>query len=680
MKEKGGLVMPDDDRQQSTRHRRSERYIAEIAAQPSMSAPQPMPGRGGGANVPKKPEPAAAPAPYGMNEPEAPCPPSWYSEGNAPVYTGQAEPSQPHGAQPGWSQPYIAQPQQGWSQPYAAQPQQGSWSQPYPVQPQAGWSQPYGAPQQGWSQPQQPQNGWQGVPPFASAAGQNSRAAQMPEYGKASGSSGGGKGRMSGVIKLAVLLVAAIGAIVALVLGITSINQSNAQRQAVEAYNDRFCEGVYVDGIHLGGMTQQEAVNAVVGSAQQRLQSWNVRLTYEGGLIRTITAGDLGMTVNVQEALEEAWQQGHESSNVEARLAAMNALLDEPYEGYTALPSGDTSAIDKILGDLAAVVYSAPQDAYVSAFNPDAHSDPFVIEPEQMGRYLDVESAKEEIYAMVENMENGSIELKLRTIMPTVTEADLRKARTLRGSALTEISTTSTAERNANIERAFSLINGTTLKPGESFSFNTIVGARTAKNGFYKAIEYAYGQEREGYGGGVCQASTTIYLAAVRANLQIVKREPHSDKVNYTAYGLDATVNYDGKKIDLVFKNDSGSNIYILSYLVRANGRWNCKVDIYGEAFEEGVTYDLVAETVEILPAPVDPEYVNDETGEHVMYIDDPPVQKEKARDGVVVETFKVKYVNKVEVERTYMARDTYKAKAQKLWVGVHEREDALTN
>ena len=158
--------------------------------------------------------------------------------------------------------------------------------------------------------------------------------------------------------------------------------------------------------------------------------------------------------------------------------------------------------------------------------------------------------------------------------------------------------------------------------------------------------------------------------------MTVTKREPHSDKVNYTDYGLDATVNLDGRKIDLVFKNTTNSNVYIQSYLFWANNRWNCRVDIYGEAHEEGVTYDLIAETVEILPAPVDPEYVEDEDGSDVYYIDETPVQKRKATDGVIVETFKVKYVNGKEADREYVARDTYKAKAQQLWVGVHDRED----
>lgn len=661
----------DDDKQNSTRLRRSERYAAGYVDEPSMSAPKPMPGMTGAAKGIDK---AAV-------QPDA----TGYRADWSPPY-----PTQPSGNQPyasGWSNPYPAQPmgsqtyrsypaqQPGgqahsadWSQPYPAQPAGYQMAQPFPMSPKGGadnsaaWSQPYQTPDNGWQQTYQPQSAYD-------------PAASQP---KADDGGDGSGNRSSGMGKL-IILSCLVGVLLGVAFwGFGFIGENNAVNDAVSAYNDLFCQGVYVDGIHLGGMTQDEAVQVVTANAQQRLDAWNIRLTLgEGekeGLVRRITAADLGMTVNVHEALEAAWAPGHSSISPAVRKSEMDALLSEPYSGYTALPSGDTTVVDRILDELAAIMYKQPQDAYVSGFDPAAHSYPFEIVPEVVGSYLDVAPVKQQIYDMVARMESGTIRLTPYAVYPAVTEQMLRSERTLLGTALTEISTTSTEGRTANIQRAFELINGTTLKPGDSFSFNGIVGARSAKNGFHLAIEYAYGQEREGYGGGVCQASTTIYLAAVRANMTITKREPHSDKVNYTDYGLDATVNIDGKKIDLTFKNTTNSNVYILSYLVRGNGRWNCKVDIYGPAHEEGVSYDLVAETVEILPAPTEPEYVEDKTGTHVIYIDEKPVVKRKASDGVIVETYKVKYLNGEEIERTFVARDTYKAKSQQLWVGVTDR------
>ena len=691
---------------------REEHYAGEFLQAPSMSAPQPIPekpatrrrrasrhedGQNPTPVTPLQGNPTAEQQPTAGQY----TPPEWSQQYAQPVpQPVQPEWQQPYAQQPvppEWSQPYAQQPVQAewsqpyaqqpvppeWSQPYAQQPMQAEWSQSYAQQPvQAEWSQPYAAQpaQQGWSQPYAaqpvPQQGMDNASP-AWPADNNAASATMPQpvAPVPPGNDGGNGGWIGGNWwKLVLLGVLVVGLITGGVIGAVNLSQQNALYNEVVWYNDRFCEGVYVDGIHLGGMTQQEAIAAVNAHAQERLASWNVNLTYGGRLVRQITATDLGMTVNVHDALSEAWQYGHDSNSVSERKAAMDALLVTPYYGYTAMPSGDTSAVDRILNMLAAPVYRMPQDATVT-FDPEAHSYPFEYTPEVYGTFLDVEPIKKQIYGMVDNMESGSIELQPQSIAPRVTEADLRRMCTLRGTATTEISSGSTPERTANIQRAFQLIDGTVLKPGESFSFNGIVGARSEKNGFHKAIEYAYGNERMGYGGGVCQASTTVYLAAVRADVSITHREPHSDKVNYTEYGLDATVNIDGKKIDLTFKNTTASNVYVMAYLERKNNHWICRVDIYGEALPDGVTYDLIAETVEVLPAPVDPEYVEDEDGTHVVYIDDAPVVKRKASDGYVVETFKVKYVNGKEVERTYVARDTYKAKSQQLWVGVQERD-----
>lgn len=648
--------------QAESRQRRVERYAGEFLTEPSMNAPQPIPGK-----------PGKIPAAVKQRTQEL-QPVQQPTVQDAPLtYPADV-------MQQGWSGQYPVQPvqaQQGWSQQYSAQPApvQQSWSQQYPVQPvqtQQGWSQQYPAQpapvQQSWSQQYQPWQGGNGYAPPPIPPQQP--PAEMPAQG-----SGGGRGSgTSNWWKLALLAVLLIALVSGAVVGGLSLSRQNALMQEVSAYNDRFCEGVYVDGVHLGGMTQAEAYAAVNARAQDRLASWDVSLTYKGKLVRRITAADLGMTINVNDALAEAWEQGHASSSVEERKAAMDALLETPYEGYTAMPSGDTTVIDRILHEVAAPVYHLPQDATVE-FLPDHHSYPFEYTPEVYGTYLDIEPIKTQVYEMVDKMERGAIELEPQTIAPSVTEADLRRTRTLRGKATTEISTVSKAGRTANIERAFQLINGTVVKPGKTFSFNTVVGPRSQKNGFHLAIEYAYGTEREGYGGGVCQASTTLYLAAVRANMEITKREPHSDKVNYTAYGLDATVNLDGKVIDLVFKNTTASDVYVMSYLVRSNGHWVCHVDVYGEALPEGVTYDLVAETVEILQPPVDPEYIEDEDGSDVYYIDETPVQKRPATEGCVVETYKVKYINGKETERSFVARDTYKAKSLQLWVGVHERE-----
>lgn len=455
-------------------------------------------------------------------------------------------------------------------------------------------------------------------------------------------------------------------------------NERDALVASVMAYDDRYLPNVYVDGIDLGGMTREEAEEAVTAHANQQRDAWKVRLTYGGQLVKEITSADLNMTVDVQEALTLAWQPGHSEESIDARKATMDALAETPYEGYSATPSGDNVVIDNILLNIAQQAYIAASDAQI-VFNPSNFNNPLTITPETVGRYMDTTEAKTRVYQMMSSLESGEVELTTREIQPTKTTATLQPQIQLRATAYTPISTTSTENRNMNIQVAFDRINGYMLEPGQTFSFNTVVGKRTKANGFYEAIEYAYGDERMGYGGGVCQASTTMYLAAAKANLTIVKRTPHSDAVGYTDYGKDATVS--DNRIDFQFRNDTGSTIFIVTTVTK-DSRYDkshkvCLVSIYGESLGSGVKYDMVTETLQTLPAPTEPEVRKDTKHTYATYVDQEYVYR-KARDGYVVASYLVKYVNNVETERTLMYTDTYNAKSEIIYVGTVERTEEV--
>lgn len=493
--------------------------------------------------------------------------------------------------------------------------------------------------------------------------------AQEPEMG-----GGEPPRRRHGKRWLVALIVAAL--LVGAGYGGYNYLQYAAVARAVQAYDNVFCQGVYVDGIHLGGMTPEEAINAVQAQVQQRNSAWKVRLIFSGQLVTEITADQLGMSVDVIDVMNTAWVQGH-TGDIYQRQADMEALQETPFEAYTAMPSGDTSIIDGILQEIKTNVYRAPQDARLLTFDPSL-SYPFTFQQEMQGRYLDTEPLKEKLYQMVSTMESGDVEIIPETIEPSVTVEDLKKNLTLRATAQTPISTSSTTERTNNIRRAFQLISGTILKPGEKFSFNGIVGERSEKNGFYPAIEYAYGESVMGIGGGVCQASTTIYQAAVTAGLEIVTREPHSDAVSYASYGEDATVYYKvgGKKIDLVFKNNTEHDIYIVAAVEADSSnskRLVSTVSLYGEDLGN-IRYELQSKTVEVIQPAAEPTYIEDKDADYVTYTDEE--YRVKGKEGYVVESYRVTYENEMVVSRELLYTDTYKAKDPRVYVGVTPREE----
>lgn len=118
--------------------------------------------------------------------------------------------------------------------------------------------------------------------------------------------------------------------------------------------------------------------------------------------------------------------------------------------------------------------------------------------------------------------------------------------------------------RVSNINLACSSVNGKKLSEGEEFSFNKITGKKTQSQGYKYAPVIFKGEKSYGIGGGVCQVSTTIYLAAKNANLKIVERYPHSESVAYAPSGNDATVVY-GEK-DFRFRNNTDNEIFVYTW------------------------------------------------------------------------------------------------------------------
>lgn len=445
-------------------------------------------------------------------------------------------------------------------------------------------------------------------------------------------------------------------------------------RSKVSAYDSLFCPGVWVDGIHLGGMAPMEAKEAVEAQVRQRSGAWRVRLTY-GENYKDITGDMLNFTTDVNGVLQRAWNQGH-TGTVEERYAAMLQLEQTPYADYTARPSGDTSVIDTVLATVKGLVDKPAKDARLVGVNKDNIADPFVYEDEEYGLSLDTEALRQQIYQMVSTMESGSIEIVPQRIEPAVRKADLMKRYSLRSSATTKIHTSSDENRNSNIRHALvDFVNGYRVEPGQTFSFNKVVGMRTAARGFLPADEIVSGEMVEGYGGGVCQASTTIYQAAVCAGLQIVTRQPHSEKVRYAELGLDATVylSKDRNK-DFVFKNNTDSDIWIFATVEKdpeekGKNRLRTRVDIYGEDMGD-VWYRMESVVAEIIEEPA-PEYRKDKKSQYVNYQDEEPYLYSEGRPGYKVDVW---LVNTRNGQRTLLYTDEYSAKAAVYYTGVKSR------
>ena len=117
--------------------------------------------------------------------------------------------------------------------------------------------------------------------------------------------------------------------------------------------------------------------------------------------------------------------------------------------------------------------------------------------------------------------------------------------------------------RATNITRASASINGKTVRPGETFSYNETVGPTIEERGYKEGVIFVEGEKKEGFGGGVCQVSTTLSIAADEAGLTILERHDHSRPVTYAKEGEEAATSYGG--LDFKFKNELGYPVVIYS-------------------------------------------------------------------------------------------------------------------
>lgn len=188
----------------------------------------------------------------------------------------------------------------------------------------------------------------------------------------------------------------------------------------------------------------------------------------------------------------------------------------------------------------------------------------------------------------------GETELRTWAFAPPVTEKTLRE----RTRELAFFSTRfdgANSPRRHNIALAASRVAGTVLQPGETFSFNTVVGKRTAENGFREAAVILDGEFVPGVGGGVCQASSTLFGAALRAGMKITESRAHSLAVGYVPPSEDAMVS---DASDLKFVNPYAFPVYLLA----ETGRNSVGFRFYG--MPDGKRYEVESRVLERIPPP----------------------------------------------------------------------------
>ena len=431
------------------------------------------------------------------------------------------------------------------------------------------------------------------------------------------------------------------------------------------AYADEYSErliadNIYIGEIAVGGMTEVQAVEAV-DEYVASLADKQFTFTVDDKSV-TATAGDLGVTWSNRLLVKDAVNVGRTGNLIERYKSKKD--LEHENLVYDIAYTADEAKIKSFLETNTADMNQEAQN-----YGLIRENGAFTITEGQNGIAVDIEKSAKDILAYVENewtLADTTLELAAEVVEPVGTKEQLERVTDVLGTFTTDFGT-SAAGRAQNVRNGAKKINGKVLYPGEQFSVYEAVNPFTAENGYELAGSYENGTTVQTYGGGICQVSTTLYNAVIRAELAIDERFCHSMIVSYVKPSMDAAIA--GTYKDLKFTNNKDFPIYIEGY----TSGMQITFSIYGDetrAAGREVIYE--SETT----STTEPELKIETSSEFPIGY----VQKtQSSHTGYTAKLWKIIKENGVEVSREQYNSSTYNASPKIIVVGIKsDNEEAV--
>ncbi len=469
--------------------------------------------------------------------------------------------------------------------------------------------------------------------------------------------------------------------------------------------NDKILNGVVIANVDVSNMTKEEAIQAV-NSVYAESTARTIILNY-GDFSFEISSDDIGFGyTNAEELVEQGYEYGRNGNIFQNNMTVLKSYMNTENRIQTeekidfdklkmavedAIPeenifvkddyyevSGDkllltkgvegkkidyTTLGDKVLEALKTremnveipVVISTPVSLDIDEVYARVHKEPidasykegatFEVINEVNGLDFDKEEAKS-LYIALKPGETAKVDLKVTE--PKIKVADLGDVlfKTLIATYTSKYDI-SDKNRVTNLEIAANRCNNTVLYPGDEFSYNKALGHRTTANGYKMGNSFAGGKVVQTIGGGICQVSSTLYNAVLRAGLTITDRTAHGMYVQYVPQSTDATVV--DNAIDFKFRNDRKYPVKIVTTC--ENGVMTAS--IYGVKEVDEPTIDIETKILETI------EYTTQKQNDSSMKKGTTKVVQ-KPVNGYVSEAYKVYYKNGKEISRELISKDKY--------------------
>lgn len=378
-----------------------------------------------------------------------------------------------------------------------------------------------------------------------------------------------------------------------------------------QTHTNRIYEGISIGGVNFGGKTPEE-VNNYFAKKNKLIQKTTIIVTGKE-ITATISAKDIGFGYDEKLLARQASDLGR-SGNMFSDMS----LMLSAYASGIHLPSSyhyQEEKLDKILSRFPEKLDVEPVDALfrfesgrVLSFRPSR--DGVIVDTEQVKKQI-VDQLLSASLSKTPQTLHISVPLTKKEAAITTDKVNKLGIKELIGEG-TSLFQHSIENRIYNITLAASRINGTLVKPGQTFSFTKTIGDISALTGYKQAYVIENGKTVLGDGGGVCQVSTTLFRSALAAGLPIVERHPHAYRVGYyeqdSGPGIDAATYY--PSVDLKFTNDTNNYILIQSFVDPVEQRLTFSLYGTGDNRETTISEPIILSQA---PAP-EPIYQDDPT------------------------------------------------------------------
>lgn len=450
----------------------------------------------------------------------------------------------------------------------------------------------------------------------------------------------------------------------------TEADDSKPDDEIVEFEEEMICNGVFIENLEIGGKSATEAKDIVTKYLNDILDK---KVTVKAnGKEASISAKDLGAKFAEADYVDQALNIG-KFGNVVRRYKDLKDVENDK-KVYKVEVNFDSKKVKEFVEKKATDCNIEPKEPslHVGGRLPSSNaSSSFSITDGQIGKCIDEVKLAVDLDKKLKdwNKEDIALEAEVTETKPKHSADELRKCNDRIAQFTTNYSS-SGSSRCKNIATATSKIDGSLVYPGEEFSILSKIAPFTKSNGYAEAGSYSQGKVVDSLGGGVCQVSTTLYNAVLRAELNVTMRNNHSMVVSYVPISADAMIASSASR-DFKFKNNTKAPVYIEAYTSGKNVTFN----IYGQETRPS-NRTLKFENKILKTLQPGKEVITKDSSKPKSYRE----VTQSAHVGYKAEYYKIVCINGVEKQRIKVNSSYYQAAPKYITVGTKEEVKATPN